>query len=433
MDNVTHTLAGLLLGEATVQLRTRRMRRTGGTGRAPSGAFRTAAAVAGAVGANLPDADVLYTALAGDRLVYLLDHRGYTHTVVAALAGVGLVWLLGRWLARRGDGADGANRADDGRWLLPLAAAAVASHLLLDYTNSYGVHPFWPVRNDWYYGDAVFIVEPWLWVAAVPPLALAARRRGVRAALLLVLGAGLALAWRVGLVPWPGALALTVGALVALAVAARLAPGARVAVGLLGWLAVEGAFWTGTRAARARLAGPGVVDVIVTPLPAYPPCATAIVVARADDDGAPRYVLTTATVAAWPALVPVARCGDAGRGDAGRGGAGSLVMRPATRPSTAAVRWERTWDAPLGELAALARTNCQAAALLRFARAPFWFPVAGDSLHVGDLRYDREPGLGFAELRVPARPAACPTGVPPWRPPRADLIDAPIAAGMAAG
>jgi hypothetical protein len=116
----------------------------------------------------------------------------------------------------------------------------VASHLLLDYTNSYGVHPFWPVRNDWYYGDAVFIVEPWLWVAAVPPLALAARRRGVRAALLLVLGAGLALAWRVGLVPWPGALALTVGALVALAVAARLAPGRARRRGLLGWLAVEG-------------------------------------------------------------------------------------------------------------------------------------------------------------------------------------------------
>jgi hypothetical protein len=107
------------------------------------------------------------------------------------------------------------------------------------------------------------------------------------------------------------------------------------------------------------------------------------------------------------------------------------ARRPGRRPPRCA--GSGTWDAPLGELAALARTNCQAAALLRFARAPFWFPVAGDSLHVGDLRYDREPGLGFAELRVRSGRPRAPPGVPPWRPPRADLIDAPIAAGNRRG
>jgi inner membrane protein len=409
VDNVTHSVAGLLIAEVAVQLRQAR------AGRAPSPGFRLAAAAAGVVGANLPDADLLYTSLAAGRFAYLLHHRGYTHTVAAALPGVALVWALGVWLARRrGGGAPG-----DAPWLLAVAAAAVASHLALDWTNNYGVHPFWPVRNAWYYGDAVFIVEPWLWVVAVPALALAARWRASRALLLAVLGAGLALAWLVGVVPRAGALALTGGAVLALALASRLAPLARVTAAIAAWLLVEGVFFASTRAARAQLAGPGVVDAIVTPVPAFPPCATALVVSTAGTGAEARYALTTATVAAWPALVGVARCG---RGD-GRGGARSLAMRPSPRPATAAVRWELTWDAPLAELTALARTNCQVAALLRFMRAPFWFRDDATTLRVGDLRYDREPGLGFAELRVPDRPAACPQGVPPWRPPRADLLD----------
>ena len=39
---------------------------------------------------------------------------------------------------------------------------------------------------------------------------------------------------------------------------------------------------------------------------------------------------------------------------------------------------------------------------------------------LGDLRYDREPGLAFAEVELPdGKP--CPRA-PPWIPPRADLL-----------
>ena len=30
-------------------------------------------------------------------------------------------------------------------------------HLGMDFLNSYGVHPFWPIQNRWVYGDSVFI------------------------------------------------------------------------------------------------------------------------------------------------------------------------------------------------------------------------------------------------------------------------------------
>src|SRR4051812_25083089 len=153
MDNVTHTLAGLLLAESAVRLRTRR----GGV--EPSPRFRAIAAASSAIAANLPDSDLAYTGLGGDRLTYMLHHRGYTHTVVIAILGAvllwGIAWLVWRWRARA---APDAPDAPDARWLLGLLIVSTLSHLVLDWTNSYGVHPFWPFDNRWRYGDSVFIV-----------------------------------------------------------------------------------------------------------------------------------------------------------------------------------------------------------------------------------------------------------------------------------
>jgi inner membrane protein len=42
---------------------------------------------------------------------------------------------------------------------------------------------------------------------------------------------------------------------------------------------------------------------------------------------------------------------------------------------------------------------------------------------VGDLRYDREPELGFAEVEVGPSADECPRFRPPWVPPREDLLD----------
>jgi hypothetical protein len=40
---------------------------------------------------------------------------------------------------------------------------------------------------------------------------------------------------------------------------------------------------------------------------------------------------------------------------------------------------------------------------------------------LGDLRYDRSPGLDFSDLPLD-RAAPCPKRVPPWIPPRSDLF-----------
>jgi inner membrane protein len=356
---------------------------------------------------------------------------------VAGAVGALLTWALAvaLWRARARRRGTTPPDAADRRWLLAAIAAAVLSHLVLDWTNDYGVHPFWPVDVAWRYGDAVFIIEPWLWVAAVPALFVAARRGAARAALAFVLAVGLALAWLLPLVPWGAAAALTAGAAASLAAARRLAPGPRIAFALGAWAAVELAFFAGTGAVRrhvaaaARATDPGarVADVILTPAPANPFCGHVIVVEAAGPGGA-TYRLTTAWATAAPSLVPAERCRPAAMARGSR----SLPMTPSPRPASAAVGWDRTWQAPLAELQALARGNCQAAAVLRFARAPFWRRIDTAAIHIGDLRYARGPDLGFAEVVVPVRPGACPRAVPPWRPPRADLIGTALARGVPA-
>lgn len=408
MDNVTHSLAGLLLAESAVRLRARR------AGAAPSPRFRAVAWGSSMIAANLPDFDLLYTGVGGDRLRYMLHHRGYTHTVAVALVGALLVWgaaiLACRWLARA------APLRADARWLWWLLLVSTLSHLLLDWTNSYGVHLWWPFDDRWAYGDAVFIVEPWFWAVSVPALVAASRSSVARVLLSLVLLAGLALEWRVDLVSRGAAGALTAGAIVSVVLAWRLRPGARVAAAVGAWAAVTFVMAAGARRARAeiaravRLADPSaeLLDVVVTPQPSNAVCMSAITVERS---GA-TYRALTARVSALPSLTDAARCGSRG---------GTASPRPARR-STPAVRWDAEFTAPVAELAALARESCPARAALRFIRVPAWRGAGDSTVVLGDVRFGGVSASGFAAIVAPRRSAACPPAVPPWVPPRAELL-----------
>jgi inner membrane protein len=48
-------------------------------------------------------------------------------------------------------------------WLYFSALIASMSHILLDWTNNYGVRPFFPFNPRWYAGSFVFIADPILW------------------------------------------------------------------------------------------------------------------------------------------------------------------------------------------------------------------------------------------------------------------------------
>jgi inner membrane protein len=396
VDNVTHALAGLVLAESVVAIRRAR-------GGAPSEAFRRAAAAVGVICAELPDADLLY---AGDatgvgRLGYLLHHRGHTHTVVVAILLALAVWGVTLALRRP------LRAAGDRGWLLAVClAGTLLTHLTLDWTNSYGVHPFWPLDDRWYYGDAVFIVEPWLWIASIPPLLLLARATATRvlAGLLLVLILGAA--WSVDMVQRPVAVLLSLGAVAWTGVAILAAERRRAALAAGAWIAIEATFLVSSWAARGQVravVGPTYVDAALTPIVGDATCYSALVVER---DGA-TYRVSSAMVAPWPALRGAERCPSAG--DRGLG--------PPARPSTAAVSWGGEWSAPQGELATLAR-NCVVAAALRFVRVPVWSHPGGE-IDLWDARFGRG---GFAGVMTADAPSECPRHVPPWTPPRMDML-----------
>jgi inner membrane protein len=324
----------------------------------------------------------------------------------------GAVALAWRWRART------ALRRHDAGWLLALLLAGTLSHLVLDWTNSYGLHPFWPVDDRWYYGDAVFIIEPWLWVVSVPALVAASTSRAARMLLSVVLLAGLTLAWRVDLVSAGAAAALTAGAALSIALARMLGPVARIATAIAGWVAVTLVMEAGSSHARtaalraAHDADPSaaVLDVIVSPLPANAVCMSVITVERAGAS----YRVAIARVSTAPSITTAFQCG-------ARDGDGSK-LRPSPRRSTPAVQWDAEWSAPSAELAALARESCPALAALRFIRAPIWSAVGDSTVLLGDVRYGGGSGSGFTDVRVPRRSAACPDDVPPWIPPRSDVL-----------
>ena len=109
--------------------------------------------------AEAPDLDVFWS-FKGP-VVGFAHHRGFTHSFVGLIlvsaVVIGFMYLVWRLRGRR------TNLPNlPPRWgvLFLFAYVAGLSHILLDYTNNYGVRPFWPFWETWDSWGVVFIVEP---------------------------------------------------------------------------------------------------------------------------------------------------------------------------------------------------------------------------------------------------------------------------------
>ncbi len=138
MEPVTHMLTGACISRSG-------MNRTTGL-----------ATLTMVIAAEIPDADFIWV-LRG-RLAYFAHHRGITHTLLAsplmAAVAVAAAFAFHRVWPR-----DARNPPRWGR-LFFYAWLGVLSHILLDFTNSYGIRPFAPFFPRWFSWDIVYIVEP---------------------------------------------------------------------------------------------------------------------------------------------------------------------------------------------------------------------------------------------------------------------------------
>jgi inner membrane protein len=145
MDNVTHTLTGLMLSRAGLNR------------------YFARPALLLILAANAPDIDVITAT--GGALTYFRYHRWITHAIVMAPAMAVLPVLVACAVRRSWKGWRAA-------YLLSIIG--VASHLLLDYTNAYGIRLLLPFSPEWLRLDLTNVVDLWIWgvlfIAAVGPM-----------------------------------------------------------------------------------------------------------------------------------------------------------------------------------------------------------------------------------------------------------------------
>ncbi len=163
MDPIAHTLTGAALARAGLDRRT------------------PLALPTLVIAANLPALDVV--AYAWGETFALTFRRGWTHGALALvvlpvlLTAIMLAWDRGVRRAR-GPTLPPASAAA----LLALSAFGVFSHPLLDLLNVYGVRLLMPFSDRWFYGDVLFIADPWVWLGLGAGVIVAGRRRQPRPA-----------------------------------------------------------------------------------------------------------------------------------------------------------------------------------------------------------------------------------------------------------
>jgi len=59
---------------------------------------------------------------------------------------------------------------------------------------------------------------------------------------------------------------------------------------------------------------------------------------------------------------------------------------------------------------------------MRFIRVPIWRPSGDSTVILGDLRFGAAMGNGFTDVVIRLGSNDCPRRVPPWVPPREDLV-----------
>jgi inner membrane protein len=148
LEPITHFLTGACLGRAGLNRKT---------------ALATATVT---LAAEAPDIDVV--GRFKGPIFGFAHHRGFTHSFLGLFlvsgAVVGLMYLFWRLRGRK---TNNPNLPPKWGLLFLLAYLAGLTHILLDFTNNYGVRPFWPFSEKWYSWDIVFIFEPVLWIVLI--------------------------------------------------------------------------------------------------------------------------------------------------------------------------------------------------------------------------------------------------------------------------
>lgn len=365
---------------------------------------------AGVVAASAPDIDLIYTGLAESPIGYLLHHRGHSHTM-PGLVVIGAMLMLALW-AVPGVRASLAGAWQRCAWLV---GVALVSHLLMDAGNNYGTLLLYPFSTRWVYGDAIFILEPSLWVMLGIPLIFNAHRRWPRLVIavlvclpcltLVYLGL-ISTATLVALGSMAGALAWSLRMS-----ATRVRAGVALAATLGVFVVLVGLSQVARAEARRAISASGdthVIDIVLDANPSAPWCWSILTLERPADGPDHEWLARRGTLSLLPSVLPVSTCASY------RILTGTVAAAAASTP---AVAWHQRWDVDARMVRTLYASDCRVRAWLSFGRIPF---VTADAIL--DLRYENPVGANFSLTPLHPSHAVCPEYVPLWTPPRADVL-----------
>lgn len=367
MDLITHIVAGGAVS-ATV---------TAGVAGRQRGWSPAGAAACGVAASIVMDGDELLPyRLKDEGLRYILYHRGHTHTIVIAAA----LGLLVAGLAY----AIPSRFRPRFRTLALIGVAGALTHLLMDATNDYGVHPFWPLWNGWMRGKFIFLMEPLIWAPLLPlafrPLLREGEGISENRLYLGVVGvlvaAVLAFIWGRFFQPlWMTLFSATLASVWILGQVVLQYRWRRPGVAWASVLLVWAVFLWGSLEARSKMttasSGQVTVDLNTTPAPANPFCWR--VIATDVDSVTGDITARREVVNLLPLLIPDA-CWLPPKGQATWTDDGRVVTPRAT--------FEQ-----------LASHNCDVQAAEIYLQSPFLGRCADGRFLVGDLRIDYEDEL----------------------------------------
>jgi inner membrane protein len=355
LDPLTHTLVGAALA------RTRIARGV------------PLAGIALVAGANLPDVDVLSHFAGAD--VSFGFRRGWTHgplglAVLPVLLTAVLLALEARLRRRRPDRPPSRPAC-----LLGLAYLGCFTHPVLDWLNTYGIRFLMPFDSRWFYGDAVFIVDLWLWMLLGGAVSLGSRgRRAMLGWVVLALTATALVFVAAPIVPSGARIAWVTGLIVivlarrARSVVSRPERAATVAlvVGATYIATMLAASTVAERHVRSRLESESigtVQDLMIGPAPANPLVWEVVV--------ATDRVYRQGTLRFWPARLELDP---------------TAIPRPEPSPLLDAVLAAPDLRGTIG-----------------WMRFPFWEveeTPEGYTVHLLDARYARPGDRGFGTARI---------------------------------
>jgi len=144
LDNLTHSLVGALLGRMGLKRLSPR------------------AMPALIISANLPDIDSFIAPLFGAEPIAV--HRGFTHGVGGWFTMPFLAMAIILLWERLRPNKEGPIKLGG---LLLACFLGTLSHPALDFLNTYGTRIAEPLNHRWYYGDTLFIMDPWIWLMLI--------------------------------------------------------------------------------------------------------------------------------------------------------------------------------------------------------------------------------------------------------------------------